>query len=233
VPLKDIVFCGTPTCASMMTMKPRDRSPVSTGGQPRKPHSSSASTLDPERWVEQHCDNLFRYALARVASPETAEDLVQETLLAAWRSAERFAGRASERTWLVRILRNKIMDHYRRRRPEFAVDNLHELAKLEEQQFVQSGWHAGSWTASGSPADWKNTEHLMDRPEFWKIVHQCSNKLPPTTANVFLMREVEGQTTEEICSTLKINRNHLGVLLHRARLVLRRCLELHWFREPT
>lgn len=197
------------------------------------PDRASSSRLDPERWVEGHCDSLYRYALARVANPETAKDLVQETLLAAWRSAERFAGRASERTWLLRILRNKLVDHYRKPRPEFPAEGINELAELEARQFVQSGLHKGGWTSLGSPSHWQDAAECMQKAEFWEVVHRCVGKLPPSAAHVFVMREVDGDSTDEICSTLNINRNHLGVLLHRARLALRRCLDLNWFSEST
>ena len=76
-----------------------------------RPAAPVNTRLEPEQWVETHCDDLFRYALSRVAQPEIAEELVQETFLAAWKSADRYAGRASERTWLIRILRNNIVDH--------------------------------------------------------------------------------------------------------------------------
>jgi RNA polymerase sigma-70 factor (TIGR02943 family) len=193
----------------------------------------ASSSLNPERWVEEHCDVLFRYARARVRDPDTASDLVQETMLAAWKSAPRFDGRASERTWIMRIMRNKIADHYRKRRPEFAVDDLSELERLEEMQFNQSGLHKGAWAAGASPGRWSDAAQCMEHSEFWEVVHQCADRLPPKAANVFLMREVDGQTNAEISSSLDISPNHLGVLLHRARLAMRRCLELHWFREPS
>jgi len=193
----------------------------------------TASVLDPERWVEAHCDALYHYALARLANPETAQDLVQETFLAAWRSAERFAGRSSERTWLMRILRNKIADHYRRQHLEFAAEGIDELAELEAKQFVQSGLHKGGWTSLGSPGHWKDAAQSMEDAEFWEALHRCVRKLPPKTSHVFLMRELNGESSDKICTSLNISRNHLGVLLHRARLALRRCLELNWFGKTS
>jgi len=190
-------------------------------------------SLDPERWVGEHGDELYRYALSRVTQPETAKDLVQETFLAAWRSSEQFAGKSSERTWLFRIMRNKIADHYRKKRPEFAVDNLNELAELEQKQFQQTGMHRGAWAAAVSPRKWEDATQSMQTAEFWKIVHQCADKLPSKVATVFTMREIDGQSSDEICAALEINRSHLGVLMHRARLAMRRCLELNWFRPPT
>jgi len=205
-----------------------------TGATPRQNDlPGNPSALNPEQWVEKHCDALYRHALARVSNPEIAKDLVQETFLAAWRSSERFVGRASEQTWLMRILRNKIVDHYRRGRPELAVEDVDQLADLEEKQFVRSGLSKGGWAPSAVPTDWTDASQYMENSEFWEIVHQCAAKLPSKAASVFLMREVDGRSNEEICSILHMNRNHLGVLLHRARLALRRCLELHWFRDPA
>jgi len=200
---------------------------------PTKVQSSARHGLDPERWVEEHCDGLFRYALARVSDPDTAKDLVQETLLAAWKSSPGFDGRASERTWIMRIMRNKIADHYRKRRPEFGVEDLNALAQLEEKQFTQSGFHKGAWAPGAAPGRWADAATSMEQSEFWEIVHQCTGKLPGKIASVFLLREVDGKSTDEICSTLQIKPNHLGVLLHRARLALRHCLELHWYGEQS
>ncbi len=196
------------------------------------PGAALAQPPDPERWVEEHGDQLYRHALTRVGNAETAQDLVQETLLAACRSLESYAGRASERTWLLRILRNKIVDYYRRQRPVFATGDAEALAKLEANQFAQSGFHRGGWSTTAQPGHWQDAEQCLIRSEFWDVVQQCAGKLPQKFAVAFLMREVEDATSEEVCSVLNINRNHLGVLLHRARLAMRRCLELHWFREP-
>jgi RNA polymerase sigma-70 factor (ECF subfamily) len=208
-----------------MQVAPVEKAPRESGNTPTRP------SLNPEGWVDLHCEALFGYALRRVADTETAKDLVQETLLAAWRSADRFAGKATERTWLFRILRNKIADHYRGSRPEFSVDALNELARLEEQQFNRTGLHAGAWAKAAAPAEWPEGSQAMEQSEFWDVVHNCTTKLPPHTRTAFLMREMDGHSSEEICETLGIKRNHLGVLLHRARLALRRCLELNWFKK--
>jgi len=196
-----------------------------------KAPATLAQTLDPERWVEAHGDVLYRHAFARLGDAETAKDLVQETLLAAWRSAGHYAGRASERTWLFRLLRNKIADYYRRRRPVFAVGDGNELAQVEENQFVKTGLHKGGWQSTARPGHWNTAEECLAQSEFWDVVHRCAGKLPRTLAPAFLMREVEEASSKEVCSALHITPNHLGVLLHRARLAMRRCLELNWFRD--
>lgn len=186
--------------------------------------------VDPEEWVARHGDCLFRHALARVSRQETAQDLVQETFLAAWQSAHRFAGRASERSWLLGILRNKIADHYRARRTEIAYEDADEMAGLEEQQFSRARQGTRPWNPGNYPADWGDARASLEQAEFWETLHECVHKLPEKTARVFFLRELDGCECDAICRELDIKSSHLFVLLHRARLALRRCLELRWFK---
>jgi RNA polymerase sigma-70 factor (TIGR02943 family) len=195
--------------------------PVEAGAKPRS---------NPEQWVEEHGDSLFRHALARVGRQVVAEDLVQETFLAAWGSRNRFAGRSSERTWLVRILRHKIADYYRRQKPEVSLDDPEVFAVWEEQQFELGALGGKHWNASAAPTAWKNARQSLEQSEFWITVNHCTRKLPSQAAQVFLLREVDGWETGEICRTMKIKQSHLFVILHRARLALRRCLEANWFK---
>jgi RNA polymerase sigma-70 factor (TIGR02943 family) len=187
--------------------------------------------IAPEEWVATHGDYLFRHALARTGRPEVAEDMVQETFLAAWKSAHRFAGRASERTWLLRILRNKIADHYRRQRSEIVASDVDALAQFEEQQFKQTSLGGHAWKAGNVPATWKDARKSLEQAEFWEVLQNCTHKLPAMTARVFLMRELDGLESPTICRELNIKPSHLFVMLHRARLALRRCLELNWFSD--
>jgi RNA polymerase sigma-70 factor, ECF subfamily len=179
-----------------------------------------------EAWVSEHGDYLFRHALARVRKRETAEDLVQETFVAAWKSRSSFAGRSSERTWLYGILRKKIADHFRSLRPRLSLEDLRELATLETEQFGSVHWRI-----TAAPRRWKNPAEALEEAEFWEMLGRCIGKLPDVTASVFLLREVEEWSSDEICKHLGIKRSNLFVLLYRARLALRRCLELHWFRS--
>jgi len=197
------------------------------------PVRAARPQIDPEEWVTNHGDYLFRHALARTGLQEAAEDLVQETFLAAWQSAHRFAGRASERTWLLSILRNKIADHYRKQRPEIGSRDVEALARMEEQQFTQN-WLGGSpWNSGSVPAAWSDARQCLEQAEFWETLHECTHKLPEKTAHVFLLRELDGWESSAICRELKIKPAHLFVMLHRARLALRRCLELHWFHDRS
>jgi RNA polymerase sigma-70 factor (ECF subfamily) len=178
----------------------------------------SRQTLDPTVWVEQHGDYLFRYALLRLRDPDLAETLVQETFLAALNSQEKFAGRSSERTWLVGILKHKIIDHFRRSSRE----------RQEEEFFNERGY----WKVE--PTDWGiDPSTLVENQEFWRTLKHCVSELPPRTANAFLWREVDGLRSEEICKALDISAPNLWVMLHRARLHLRQCIEEHWLGQKS
>jgi RNA polymerase sigma-70 factor (ECF subfamily) len=200
---------------------------------PDTARSSGNQTINPQEWVASHGDYLFRHAMARTGRQEVAEDVVQETFLAAWKSAHRYAGRASERTWLLSILRNKIADHYRSQRPEISTRDVEALAFLEEQQFTRNASGSGPWKSSGVPTAWSDARQSLEQAEFWETLHECAHKLPEKTARVFLLRELDGWESPAICRELKNKPSHLFVKLHRARLALRRCLEMHWFQNDS
>jgi RNA polymerase sigma-70 factor (ECF subfamily) len=181
--------------------------------------------LDPSRWVDEHGDILYRFALLRVRHPETAEDLVQETLVTAVRSSGRFRGQSSARTWLVGILKHKILDHYRKIGRETPFTDLESLRDELPEKFAD-----GYWNHDRGPADWGGrADDAVDRREFWQTLQNCLGKLPPRLADVFLLREMDDVAGPEICRTLQISESNLWVMLHRARLALRECLEIHWF----
>ena len=184
----------------------------------------------PELWVDRHGDYLFDYALMRLRSFAAAQDAVQETLLAALRGQLRFCGTVEERGWLVGILKNKIHDYFRKRarQPNFSHLNLQHDEDTDE--FCVDGLHQGSWHAQRAPANWPaRPGDSLDNSAFWKIFYDCTSKLPSQSARAFLLRELDNLDTREICSLLEISESNLWVLLHRARLSLRRCLEKNWF----
>ena len=187
--------------------------------------------LDPDRWVDEHGDCLYRYALARVRTPETAEDLVQDTLLVAVRTQERFAGRASERSWLVGILKHKIVDYYRRLGRETTFTDLEFFEDECAHKFRPSGW----WIHDRGPHEWRpGADETMQNAEFWQTLRGCLDKLPARVAAVFSLREMEDTPSRDVCRTLNISESNLWVMLHRARMALRECLEARWFdRAPT
>ncbi len=165
---------------------------------------------------------LFRYAIARVRKREVAEDLVQETMLAALRSAPSFKGQSSERTWLVGILKHKLLDHLRRAPREQASEDLGE--RLEESFFDDRGrWkvHPARWTVDPHEA--------LRQDDFRLVLERCLEEAPERLARVFVLRELDELESDELCKIMGVSSTNLWVMLHRARLKLRRCLELSWF----
>ncbi|RMF92175.1 MAG: sigma-70 family RNA polymerase sigma factor [Nitrospinota bacterium] len=180
--------------------------------------------LDPEIWVEQYGDYLFRYAMLRIRDPALAENLVQETFLAALHNRDTFAGHSSERTWLTGILKRKVIDHLRRRSRERPVSEITPEDSSIEDLFDERG----AWKVR--PNAWGiDPSEVLEKREFWASLTRCTAELPPRLAQAFLLREVDGLSSEEICKVLQVSTTNLWVMLHRARLRLRQCLENHWF----
>jgi RNA polymerase sigma-70 factor (ECF subfamily) len=177
-----------------------------------------------ERWVDDHGECLYRYALVRVRKPEVAEDLVQETFLAAVRGYEKFGGRSSERSWLCGILKNKIVDHFRKLGRETSFTDMEFLS----EKFVSVGF----WNHDQGPIEWKPpADEVTHRNEFWQVMRDCLSKLPQKIRDVFTMREMDDVPSSEICAILSITDSNLWVMVHRARMALRECLEMNWFEK--
>ncbi|HEX4901017.1 MAG TPA: sigma-70 family RNA polymerase sigma factor [Pyrinomonadaceae bacterium] len=186
--------------------------------------------LEPAMWLEAHGDYLFRHAMFRLRDINAAEDAVQETLLAALQSHRAYEGRSSERTWLVGILKHKIIDHYRTisRTRDLAHENYQPQDEFDP--FEKNGEWAGHWRADWAPTAWHfNASTELDKKEFWATFDRCLSELPPKIAMAFTLREIDGLSSEEICEVLNLSPNNLWVMLHRARLRLRHSLEAEWF----
>jgi RNA polymerase sigma-70 factor (TIGR02943 family) len=189
------------------------------------------SPLDPTFWLDRQGDYLYRYALTRVHDSAVAEDLLQETLLAAMGGYQGHEGRSSERTWLVGIMRHKIVDHFRRlaRTPEFQVESAE--AGADADFFEREGPWRGHWREDQAPVSWPvDAVTLLESKEFWETLERCLARLSPQMAAAFTLREIEGLSSEEICEILNVSPNNLWVLLHRSRVKLRHSLEAEWFR---
>lgn len=189
--------------------------------------------VSPENWVQEHGDFLFNYAVMRLRDHAAAQDAVQEAFLAALRSQASYRGKSEERGWLLGILKHKIYDHFRRtaRRAELSqVEFQHDEMSGE---FQNEGLHRGAWTPELAPRPWPGPEESLDQAAFWEVFHNCSSKLPRQTARAFLLREMDDLDSRQICDLLGISENNLWVLLHRARLALRRCLETNWFAKAN
>jgi len=188
-----------------------------------------SSGMAPENWVEQYGDDLFGFAAARVRGRATAQDLVQETFLAGIKSAEGFAGRSNERAWLFGILRNKLADYYRLQNREDATTDPESLLPEEEGAFGPGGLRKDGWVMKLAPKAWETPDATLISKEFQDILRSCLSRLPHRIAQVFRLREIDGISSDEICKDSGVSPNNLWVMLHRARMGLRRCLEVHWF----
>lgn len=185
---------------------------------------------DPERWVEEHGDYLFKYALLRLRDPIKAEDAVQETFLAALKGAKSFDGRSAEKTWLVGIMKNKIGDYFRKASRETSFTDLEFFQDEESGQFTSEGISQGAWIHELGPREWSPEPGAsLDNQAFWKTFHDCASKLPKNISAAFSLREIDDIDGKEICRLLNISESNLWVMLHRARTALRRCLETNWF----
>jgi len=189
----------------------------------------AAALSDPERWVDEHGDYLFRFAFMRLRDPSRAEDAVQETFLAALKGGNRFAGRSAERSWLTGILKNKICDHFRKIDREISFTDLEFYSEEEREPFVAESLGKCAWSRDSGPQEWPSFGQSLDNDLFWKAYRACSDKLPEKVAAAFNLREVDGIESKEVCALLKISESNLWVMLHRARMALRRCLETTWF----
>jgi len=197
--------------------------------QPQTLHLGLPSRLDPEGWVEQYGDDLFGFAAARVRNRAIAQDLVQETFLAGIKSGEGFAGRSSERSWLFGILRNKLADYYRLQNQEEAITDTEPPLPEERGAFGTGGLGKDGWVMKLAPQAWETPDETLISKEFQDVLRSCLSRLPDKVAQVFRLREIDDVTSEEICKDLGVSPNNLWVMLHRARMGLRRCLEVHWF----
>lgn len=193
--------------------------------------AENAKEFDPTVWVDRYGDYLFAFAFSRVRCEMRAEEIVQETLLAALASRDSFAGESSEKTWLTGILKHKIIDHFRQNRR--AVDLTAEEAGLAsyEYLFADETWK-NHWTAETMPVEWKTTpEQALETDEFGAVLKNCLGELPERIASAFTLHEMDGFQAAEICEILQVSKDNYRVMLHRARTHLRRCLEYGWFRK--
>lgn len=182
-------------------------------------------SLPSDQDLQQHRPYLLRYALLQLRNPDQAEDVVQETLLAALEGRARFSGLSSVKTWLTGILKHKIIDAIRRKAREQPLVNADDGSDAETVDTLFKS--DGHWQQM--PATWGDPEQALENRKFWEIFETCSRLMPERTARVFMLREVMEMTTDEICQELDITPTNLWVILHRARLALRECLEIKWF----
>lgn len=188
--------------------------------------------LHPDQWVSNYGDYLFSIALMKTNNAEIAEDLVQDTFLSAIKASENFKGESSEKTWLVRILQNKIIDHYRKKDIlKNTAGYLNETEKEFDEHFFAPDDHSQAfWKKEALPGHWKSdADSRINELEFSRILEFCIKKLPPKLLPVFVSRYIEENDSEQICKDYDISPSNYWVILHRAKLLMRTCLEKNWF----
>jgi len=207
----------------------QDASPVSPkrgAKEETPPQGHDARSNDPETWVDEHANALFRYAILRVRDRQAAEDLVQETFLAAVRKTDSFRFESSPRTWLIGILKHKIIDYHRKISRERAAVSIDESDAAIDSWFDRKG----SWIKR--PSAWKtDPSQLLEREEFWRVFEKCLSALPARMGEAFTLRMVDHQKVAQVCKVLAITPTNLWVILHRARARLRACLDTTWFKK--
>ncbi len=179
--------------------------------------------LHPEKWVDNYADYLYNYAVGRVSDSEIAKDLVQETFVAGLNSAKNYKGDAAERTWLIAILKRKVIDHYRK------INS--KKGKAEVRMNYNSGnEEEGDWLEErvADPFS-KGGDDALENEELGNAIQECIGKLPQKQSLVFTMKTIQGMSTEDICNELGINPSNLWVMIHRARTALMGCLNQNWF----
>lgn len=187
--------------------------------------SETKHHLKAEEWVDNYADMLFGYTVVRVKDEGIAEDIVQDTFLSAWNAREGYKGEASEKNWLFTILRNKITDHYRklnRANVDFGLED-------DTQNLFSENGH---WTGDSAKkiTDWKseNVSQRVESKEFVQVLTRCRKKLKEIQNAVFTMKYLDDLDSSQICKVLGITSSNYWVLMHRAKLNLRNCIQKNW-----
>ena len=187
----------------------------------------NTTRLDPDNWVDAYGDDLFGFALARVKNSDVAQDLVQETYSAALRSRRSFRGISSEKTWLFGILKHKVLDYFGRAHKIQYVSEIPDPGDIEP--FL--GGQGGSWTTLPHVAI--DPEKAYHYREFLDDLYRGLANLPKRAAQVFIYREIDGLSTDEICMIFGISKCNCWTILHRAKALLRQRLECYDFEAST
>jgi RNA polymerase sigma-70 factor (TIGR02943 family) len=186
---------------------------------------NSTSVL--EQWVTQFSDELYSWAFFKTSSKEIAEDLVQDTFLAAFHKIDSFEGKSQPKTWLFSILNNKVIDYYRLS----SRTTKKNLSLTENSGFELSDGlfnSHGCWKTNDIGTLWNQEEELLDNPDFNMVMEECMNSLPQKWKLALTSKYLSEKKTEAICQELEITTSNYWQIIHRSKLLLRKCLELKW-----
>jgi RNA polymerase sigma-70 factor (ECF subfamily) len=179
--------------------------------------------IDPSKWINKYSDYLFNYTITRVNDREIAQDLVQETFLAALKAMSNFKGKSSERTWLIAILKRKIIDHYRK------INSKKGKAEVRVN-YNNNTDNEGDWLEEQVADSLDRTaEDQIENTELGEAIYSCLDQLPEKQATVFKMKTILNYDTETICNELEITPSNLWVIIHRARTALAQCMNDNWY----
>lgn len=183
-------------------------------------------------WVELYSDSLYSWSFYKTNNKETSEDLVQDTFIVAFQSIHKFEGRSEPKTWLFAILNNKIAEHFRK---------IYKQATVTESQTISGSGKSiidtmfdsdGSWNKESRPQQWQSEQsNLLDDANFTTALQSCMQKLPENWLSAIQLKYLENKKAELICQELEITTTNYWQVIHRAKLQLRKCLEIHWFKK--
>lgn len=184
-------------------------------------------------WVEQHGDDMYRWAIHKTSDKDTAADLVQDTFVAAHLAINKFKGKSSPKTWLFSILNRKIIDFHRRKFKESTISISRLNAGMDGGDVIETFFDSeGGWRNEKSPLTWHETEgHLLDNMEFKDVLSACMQDLPEHWNVAVQLKYLEGKDGKDICQELGISSSNYWQILHRAKLKLRLCIENNWFKS--
>lgn len=180
-----------------------------------------------DQWVNAFSDDLYSWALYKTSSKETAEDLVQDTFMAAYHNIDGFKGKSQPKTWLFSILNNKIIDFYRKnakvKKHEFKIDERIGF-QLTDDLFNDSN----NWKTKKIDPIWDDEKELLDNPHFNSIMANCIDDLPEKWKIAITAKYITNEKTDKICQDLEITVSNYWQIVHRAKLLLKKCLETNW-----
>lgn len=180
-----------------------------------------------ERWVNEYADALFSWAYHKTLSKETAEDIVQETFLAATKSFEKCKNPDQPKSWLFAILNNKIIDHFRKKAK--SIHQIQTPLEKESAQFIDNFYNQDdNWTSDARALFSSEEKHLLDNPVFNELLEKCLNDLPEKWKTAILSKYLLEKDGKEICQELEITPSNYWQVIRRAKLFLKVCLEKHW-----
>ena len=182
--------------------------------------SEKSLFAEPAKWVDRYGDMIYRYLLVRVNDKVVAEDIVQETFYSALKGLEGFKGESSEKSWLFAIARNKMIDYFRKTSRE-AIEYSLNMKSDDAEWFDEKG----QWIQERMPVDWRSSQNEMERKEIQSVIFRCRKHLKKLQDQVFSMKYLDEMTADQICKVLGITASNYWVLIHRARLQMRECVE--------